>query len=110
MSNMREAGSRGELFYTKDHYCQYVHVHGRAFSWADKIVAMKIGRLILAVLAALWTIGIAAGVVSELGKHGGTRGITENAGGLAAVAIMLVVTIWLFQGAFRKPIPPPAAQ
>ena len=67
---------------------------------------MKVVRLIFAILAALWTLGVAAGVVSNLGKHDGTRGLTEAAGGLAALAIALGITIWLFQGvvpALRKP-------
>jgi len=68
---------------------------------------MKVSRLILAVLAALWTMGVAAGVIAEIGKHGGTRGIVESVAGIAVTAAMVALTIWLFQGAFPKSPPAP---
>jgi hypothetical protein len=68
---------------------------------------MKTTRLIFAILAALWTLGVAAGVVSNLGKHDGTRGLTEAAGGIAALAIAIGITVWLFQGVFPKLRKPP---
>jgi len=64
---------------------------------------MKILRLVLAVLAALWTIGVAVGVAKDFGRHGGTRGMVEMVGGAAVTLAMLALTIWLFQGIFRKP-------
>jgi len=64
---------------------------------------MKTVRLIFAILAALWTLGVVVRVVFNLGR---TRGLTEAAGGLAAIAIMLVITVWLFQGVIAKPQPP----
>jgi hypothetical protein len=70
---------------------------------------MKIVRLIFAILAALWTVGVIVGVISEFGKHGGTRGIVDIAASVFAVCFMLVITIWLFQGVFPKsPRKPPA--
>ena len=70
------------------------------------MTAMKIIRLIFGILAALWTVGVVVGVVSEFGKRGGTLGIMDIAAGAAGICIMLVITIWLFQGVFphlRKP-------
>jgi hypothetical protein len=63
---------------------------------------MKIVRLLLAILAALWTLGVAVGVISEMGKHGGTLGIAHLAAGIAVTAGLAAVTYWLFQWALRK--------
>jgi hypothetical protein len=68
---------------------------------------MKIVKLAIAILAALWTAGVVFGVIAEMGKHGGTRGIATLAGGVAAAAMMGLITYWLFQWALRKPPSPP---
>jgi hypothetical protein len=66
---------------------------------------MKYIRLVLAILAGLWTIGVAAGVVADLGKTGGTRGTTELVAGLAVTAGFAALTLWLFAGAVRRSKP-----
>jgi hypothetical protein len=71
---------------------------------------MKIIRLISAVVAALWTVGVAVGAFSQLGKHGGDRGLVDGAASFAALAIMLAITAWLFAGVFPKPQSPPTDQ
>ncbi len=63
---------------------------------------MKFLKLGVAILAALWTIGVAIGVIAELGKHGGTRGIASTAAGIGVTAALAAVTFWLFQWALRK--------
>ena len=64
---------------------------------------MKIIKLGGAVLAALWTIGVAVGVITEVGAHGGTRGVSSLAAGIGVTAALAAVTYWLFQWALRKP-------
>ena len=64
---------------------------------------MKFFKLAIAVVFALWTLGVMVGVVSQIGSHGGTRGTAELVGGIAAGLIMIAVTAWLFQWALRKP-------
>ena len=66
---------------------------------------MNVVRLIFAILAGLWTIGVAAGVVANLGKSSGTQGSTELVAGLAVTAGFAALTIWLFMGAIRKSKP-----
>jgi hypothetical protein len=70
---------------------------------------MKIFKLILAALAAIWTVGVLVGVVKGLDGHGGTRGVTELAAGIAAFAMCLTITVWIFQWALRKPSGPASA-
>lgn len=70
---------------------------------------MKIVKLAIAILSALWTAGVVVGAVTEFGTHGGTRGMAKMVGSVAAVAIMAVITYWLFQWALRKPPPPTSA-
>jgi hypothetical protein len=64
---------------------------------------MKVLKLALAILAALWTLGVVVGVVSNFGAHGGTRGMSERAAGVAAISMCAVITYWLFQWAVRNP-------
>lgn len=66
---------------------------------------MKFLKLTIATVAALWTIGVIAGVVLDIGKHGGTRGVAQLAGGIGASALCLVITYWLFVWALKTPVP-----
>jgi hypothetical protein len=66
---------------------------------------MKIIRLVLALAAGIWTMGVAAGVVANLGKAGGTRGTTELMAGMAVTTACAALTLWLFLGAVRKSEP-----
>jgi hypothetical protein len=40
---------------------------------------------------------MAAGMVPKIGKYKGTRGINSRAAGAATVAIIGLITVWLFQ-------------
>lgn len=62
---------------------------------------MVVIRYVLALAAALWTIGVVAGVVMEAGKHSGTRGLTELFMGIGAVAVCCYFTVILFRSARR---------
>jgi hypothetical protein len=64
---------------------------------------LKILKLCLAGFAALWTLGVVIGVVSDLGQHGGTIGIAKLAAGLGVTAACAAITWWLFSWAQRKP-------
>ena len=66
---------------------------------------MKVVRFIIAIVAALWTAGVAVGVVREFGTHEGVRGTTQIFAGVGATAACFVITIWLFKWALR-PHPP----
>jgi len=68
---------------------------------------VKIVKLIIASLAALWTLGVVVGVVSEFGKHGGTRGTAQLAAQFAAIAFCVAITACLFSWALKKPSGPP---
>jgi hypothetical protein len=70
---------------------------------------MRIVKFCLAGLAALWTIGVAAGVIADLGKYGGTIGTAKLAAGIGVTAAFAAITFWLFQWALRKPTTPPSA-
>ena len=63
---------------------------------------MKILKLVLGVIAAFWTLGVAIGVGKEIGVHGGTRGFVDLIGGGAIVVACAAITLWLFQSALRK--------
>lgn len=62
---------------------------------------MKTVKLILGVLAALWTVGVIVGFVQDLASSG-PRGAAPIAAGLAAIAVCAALTAWLFQSALRK--------
>jgi hypothetical protein len=68
---------------------------------------VKVIKLSIAGLAALWTIGVAAGFVSNIGQHGGTRGTVEFAAGIGSTAACIAITYWLFQWALKQPTTPP---
>ena len=63
---------------------------------------MKIIRLIIAIIAALWTVGVAVGVIQDLGKHQGVRGTTQMFAGLGVTVACLAITICLFKWALRR--------
>jgi hypothetical protein len=63
---------------------------------------MKIIRIALAILAAVWTIGVAVGVISRFGQHEGPRAATDIFGGIAAIAVCTLITVWLFQERVQK--------
>ena len=54
---------------------------------------MRIIKLCIATLAALWTIGVVAGVVADIGKSGGTIGIARLAAGLGVTAGLAAVRV-----------------
>lgn len=66
------------------------------------VPAVKIVKLLIAILAALWTLGVVIGVVADLGKHGGTRGVTQLAAGIGVSAACAAITWWLFTWALKK--------
>ncbi|HEX5104349.1 MAG TPA: hypothetical protein VFV87_11090 [Pirellulaceae bacterium] len=66
----------------------------------------KIIKLGIATLAALYTLGVVIGFVSNLGQHGGTRGVTHLAAGIGVTAASAAITWWLFTWALKKPNPP----
>jgi hypothetical protein len=68
---------------------------------------MKVVKFCIAGVAAIWTAIVAVGVASNAIQHGGTRGLTELAGGCAAIAIASLVTYWLFEWARGGPQKPP---
>jgi hypothetical protein len=59
-------------------------------------------RYALAGLAALWTVGVAIGVIANRGQHEGARGTTDLIAGIAAIAVCAAITAWLFQWAAKK--------
>ncbi|MBT4863788.1 MAG: hypothetical protein HON53_01530 [Planctomycetaceae bacterium] len=63
---------------------------------------MKAFRLIIAIIAALWTVGVAVGVIQELGTHQGVRGTTQMFAGAGATLACLAITVWLFTWALRR--------
>ena len=63
---------------------------------------MKAFRLVIAIIAALWTVGVLVGVVQELGNHQGVRGTTQMFAGIGATVACLAVTAWLFKWALRR--------
>lgn len=62
---------------------------------------MKIIRLLVAIVAALWSVGVAVGVVREFGTHDGVRGTTQIVAGIGATLLCFVITVWLFKWALR---------
>ncbi len=66
---------------------------------------MKFIRLIIAIVAALWTAGVAAGFVREFGTHEGVRGTTQIFAGVGVTVAGLVITISLFKWALRRESP-----
>ena len=60
---------------------------------------MKTIKYCIAWFAAMWSALVVFGVGSNAVRHGGTRGVAELAGGLAAIAIAVGVTYLLFQWA-----------
>lgn len=62
---------------------------------------MKIIRFLIAGAVALWTVGIAVGVVRKIGQHGGVRGTTDIFAGIGVFTAFLLFTIWSFQWALR---------
>ncbi len=64
---------------------------------------MKVLKLILGTLAALWTLGVVIGFVPTLlSGDFSTRGITEITAGCVAILICGLITFWLFENALRK--------
>ena len=69
---------------------------------------MKILKLLIASFAALWTLSVVVGVVSDLGKHGGTIGVAKLAAGIGVSAACAALTWWLFTWALKRPDGPPS--
>ena len=63
---------------------------------------MKVIRFIIAGFAALWTLGVIAGVIQNFGEHQGPRGTIVMFAGLAGILICLVITVWSFQWALQR--------
>jgi hypothetical protein len=65
--------------------------------------SMKIAKLVLGALAAVWTIGVVIGAEPKLfsGDYS-TKGITEAAASVGAIAICSLITYWLLSSALRK--------
>lgn len=89
--------------HSRDHWSWF------PITWEGKVAIVKIVKLLIAILAALWTLGVVVGVVSEFGKHGGTRGVAQFAAQFAAIAFCVAVTACLFSWALKTPGPPPTS-
>jgi hypothetical protein len=71
---------------------------------------MKIVKIVIGTILALWTAGIAIhGVLTLMDficrpktTWSSTRGLTEAASIVAATCMFLTFTVWTFQSAFRK--------
>lgn len=71
---------------------------------------MKVLKLILGVLAGVWTIGVVVGAAPKLvSMDFSTRGLTEIAGGIAAILMCGLITFWLFESALKKHDPRPVS-
>ena len=71
---------------------------------------MRIGRLILAMFMAIWTVGVGVGFGWKLGADDDLRNPLYIAGGVVAVLICAAVTIWLFRTSATSgssTLPPP---
>lgn len=71
---------------------------------------MKVLKLILGVLAALWTLGVVIGFIVTLISGGAKGGVTEIVPGCVAILICGLITFGLFSSALRKEQqdPPPS--
>lgn len=63
---------------------------------------MKIIRFGIAILAALWTVGVAVGALQELGKEQGARGTTQLFVSIGVTAGCTAITVMLFRWAIRS--------
>jgi hypothetical protein len=63
---------------------------------------MRIIRFGIAILAALWTVGVAVGASQELGKEHGARGTTQLFVGIGVTAGCAAITLMLFRWAIRS--------
>lgn len=67
-----------------------------------RIYQMKIIRFGIAILAALWTVGVAVGALQKFGKEEGTRGTTQVFVSIGVTAGCAAVTLMLFRWAIRS--------
>ena len=58
---------------------------------------MKFVKLLLGTLAALWTVGVIAGVIKDLGDHSGTRGVAQFAAGVGVTALCAAISAAFFR-------------
>jgi len=61
---------------------------------------LKVVKIILGSLAAVWTLGVVVGVVLQSEEYFRTGGESKLVAGIAATLICLLLTVLLFQSAF----------